>query len=184
MVLSTCSIWHFLKARATVDISLSSFIWTSAGKGTLPALLLEDNKSTDDLKTPAKNLEEDQPPLKITLLQSSVKLGPMNSVPFVHLSLELHLLYTSETVLKASLKLASASDMMYYLLILSSKRRGWRAQAHVKEQWNHRGLQGSIFILKAETASPDIKFSNTCYASARMPGLSHAGKLCISKQPH
>lgn len=106
-------------------------------KRQLPALLLEDNKSTDDLKTPAKSLKEDQSPLKITLLWSRVKLGPMNSFVFVHLSLESHLLYTFETVLKASLKLASASDMMYYLLILSSKRRGWRAQAHVKEQWNY-----------------------------------------------
>lgn len=106
-------------------------------KRQLPALLPEDNKSTDDLKTPAKNLKEDQPPLKITLLCSSGKLRPMNNFLFVHLSLESHLLYTFETVLKASLKLASANDTMYYFLILSSKRRGWRAEAHVKEQWNY-----------------------------------------------
>jgi len=81
------------------------------------------------------------------------------------LSLQSHLLFVLETALKAGLKEPFASDPIYYFFILRP-RRGWRAQAYMKEQWNYRALRCSIFAEKHENASPSITFSITCYASA------------------
>lgn len=71
------------------------------------------------------------------LFQSTVILEPINSFLFVYLSLELYLLYILEPDLKAGLKASFDNDPIYYLFILSHKRRGWRAQAYVEEQWNN-----------------------------------------------
>lgn len=137
MIFPTLSIWYFLNAQAAVDTELSAFIWTSAWKGKLPALLFVENnrkhwwpKTSENLKTNKKtkttpkkspNPKADQHLLKAMLFQSTVKLWPMNSFLFVHLSLQLHLLYILETALKASLKTSFASDPIYYLFKLQKK---------------------------------------------------------------